>query len=674
MNHKKRLVPALCVLSIASATAQSTLYEEQFDNTGNGYNADAGTAMIGDNDWVDFANRVANNFDGNEGYFTAVGGTESVLTGSSSGNGDLQIRTDFDLGLSKSEVGRIELRVRIDLDQNDVYDDSLTGNDLSLFWGSNTYITPGAQNGAGNVSISLGVADRVLEGSDGWHLFIWNDKGGLTGGGSADLKSFRLDAVNGNLGASFEVDFLRILESNLTEIDPPAIGAEFDLREEWTWSVDGDLDGWTTSQLTVNLPGDVTGGVVTGISTGGDAKFLSPVFNVLDVESDRHVIELDVIVPPGESSPGVLFWSITDAGGFAGGIQSVTLPAVPDDGLEHTIRINLRERIFGRLTALRYDPSNASGITSKLSAVRIYSEGPEIPSFPPPTAEIDPAPIGSEFLLVNEWEWDVDNDLDGWTPYNFDVEIPETGGDTGVVFGAVFGQSVGVDAQLVSPPLSVVPPASGKIIVEIDYEPDPLTNNPGQLFWRSDEQFFLGERTISTPLVPSDGDPHTIRITFNDGVFGTLTGLRIDPTNENGLVIGISAVRIYRDTTGNDYDTWAAAQTWTPGDAETFENGDFDGDGIINNDERIFGLVPTSATSRNPIVSSLTSGGTFSYTRRDPSLTGATFKVFTSTDLSIWTEDTGAVSAPTVGDLQTVAVTLSAGPSNGRLFVRVEAE
>lgn len=673
MNHKRRLIPALCVLAIACVQAQTTLYEEQFDNAGNGYNPDASTAMVGDNDWVDFANRIANNFDGNEGYFTAVGGTESVVTGSSNSN-DIQIRTDFDVGLNKTEVGRIEVRVRIDLDQNDVYDDALVSSDLSLFWGSITYGTPGASNVGGSTSIPLGVADRVVAETDGWHVFIWNDKGGLTGGATDDLKSFRLDAVNNNLGASFEVDFLRILESNLAEVDPGPIGSEFDLREEWTWSVDGDLDGWTTDQLTVNLPGDVSGGVVTGLSTGGDAKFLSPLINVLDVESDRHVIELDIIVPTGESSQGLLFWAVNEAGNGFGNTQVVILPPVPDDGLVHTIRITLEERIFGRLRGLRYDPSNASGITSKLSAVRIYSEGPEIPFFEPPTTEIDPAAIGSEFLLVQEWEWDVDNDLDGWTPINFDIEIPENGGDTGIAFGTVFGQTVSTDPQFNSPELSVVPPASGKLIVEIDYEADPLTNNPGQLFWRSDAQPYLGERSISTPLIPSDGDPHTVRVTFDDGVAGTLAGLRIDPTNESGLIIGISAVRIYRDTTGNDYDTWAATQTWTPGSDGTLENGDFDGDGLSNNDERIFGLVPTSAASRNPIASSLTSGGTFSYTRRDPNLTGANFTVFTSTDLSTWTEDTGAVSTPTVGDLQTVSVTLSAGPSNGRLFVRVESE
>lgn len=148
-NTERRLLVALGLLVSANvALSQTVLYEEQFDGAGNGYNPDSTTAMLGDADWVDFGNGILPNFEGNEGYFTAVGGTESVLTGSSN-SGDPQIRTDFAVGIPKANVGRIEIRARVDVDKNNAFEsgDVLTAGAISLFWGTNAYVFPGGRPG-----------------------------------------------------------------------------------------------------------------------------------------------------------------------------------------------------------------------------------------------------------------------------------------------------------------------------------------------------------------------------------------------------------------------------------------------------------------------------------------------------------------------------------------------
>ena len=69
--------------------------------------------------------------------------------------------------------------------------------------------------------------------------------------------------------------------------------------------------------------------------------------------------------------------------------------------------------------------------------------------------------------------------------------------------------------------------------------------------------------------------------------------------------------------------------------------------------------------------------GTFTYTRRKPSLTGLSHSVWYSTDLTTWTQDTGAVEAiPTAsGEVETVSITLSSGlPANPKRFVQIRAE
>ena len=124
-----------------------------------------------------------------------------------------------------------------------------------------------------------------------------------------------------------------------------------------------------------------------------------------------------------------------------------------------------------------------------------------------------------------------------------------------------------------------------------------------------------------------------------------------------------------------DFNSWKLAYT-----GDMTSGGDPDHDGLSNFHEYAFGLNPNSSSSLNPInvpLNRLT--GTFSYTRRDPSLTGISYAVLTSTSLlaASWLEDAGAVQTPSAVALdgtQTVAVTLSSALLTApNLFIRVQA-
>lgn len=123
----------------------------------------------------------------------------------------------------------------------------------------------------------------------------------------------------------------------------------------------------------------------------------------------------------------------------------------------------------------------------------------------------------------------------------------------------------------------------------------------------------------------------------------------------------------------SDYAGWAAKY---PGANLADPDADLDGDGLRNDEERIWGLNPTQAASRDPYVVPLSPAGTFSYTRRSRALTELNYTIWTSTDLAEWTEDSAATQTPGLPDanaLETVTVTLAASPATGRLFVRVRA-
>jgi fibronectin-binding autotransporter adhesin len=156
---------------------------------------------------------------------------------------------------------------------------------------------------------------------------------------------------------------------------------------------------------------------------------------------------------------------------------------------------------------------------------------------------------------------------------------------------------------------------------------------------------------------------------FTEGPAGTwelpVSGAKWVFTESNGQLTYV--------VTATDYDTWKSANGVTGG-----ENDDDDSDGLTNHEEYAFGLDPTGGSEVNAIIVPFNkTNGTLSYTRRTQSLTGLTYTVWYSTDLSGWTEDTTAVQGmPSVsGEVETVPVTLTGTLlTNPKLFIQVRAE
>ncbi len=156
----------------------------------------------------------------------------------------------------------------------------------------------------------------------------------------------------------------------------------------------------------------------------------------------------------------------------------------------------------------------------------------------------------------------------------------------------------------------------------------------------------------------------------------------------------ISDFRVYSDVlsdaevaalvelVADPFTTWinsAAFNTPTPlTTGQMLPGADPDGDGMTNFQEFAFGLDPTKGSSCDPIsVPFNPATGKFSYTRTEAS--GLAYTVWTSSSLNNdWAEDSGATLSQTVtatnNGIETVEVTATAAPVNGRLFVRVAAQ
>ena len=158
---------------------------------------------------------------------------------------------------------------------------------------------------------------------------------------------------------------------------------------------------------------------------------------------------------------------------------------------------------------------------------------------------------------------------------------------------------------------------------------------------------------------------------------GTLTGTFASAPSGYTVNYGTGTndiITLTKSAVTPDYNTWGAPYGLTLGS----EGGDLDGDGVKNQAEYSFGLIPNSGASVNPITSQLNkTTGQFTYQRRDNGLTGLTYTIWYSTDLATWTQDAGASQpdgTPDGNGVETIAATVSpALLTNPKLFIQVRA-
>jgi len=135
---------------------------------------------------------------------------------------------------------------------------------------------------------------------------------------------------------------------------------------------------------------------------------------------------------------------------------------------------------------------------------------------------------------------------------------------------------------------------------------------------------------------------------------------------------GSSGALTLTSLAADDYTLWAAGY---PGAALTDPSADFDGDGLTNNEERIWGLDPTSGASVTPFTSLLDPATRrFTYTRRLRSLTGIDYTYQWSDGLGGWTDFTPAnETASGENPVESVTVEVPAVILGPKFFLRVVA-
>lgn len=178
--------------------------------------------------------------------------------------------------------------------------------------------------------------------------------------------------------------------------------------------------------------------------------------------------------------------------------------------------------------------------------------------------------------------------------------------------------------------------------------------------------------TLAVSAVSPAASSYTIA-TYSGILTGTFTA---SPALPAGYTLDYTTPNVIKLVTASTpYDTWINGYPSITG-LDKLSTADPDNDGLTNFDEFAFGLIPDSGSSVNPITLQLSkTNGQFTYQRLAAS--GLTYTIWTSDNLAVWTEDTGAVqTASPAGANQSVLVTLSATAplAAPKTFVRVKAD
>jgi autotransporter-associated beta strand protein len=382
--------------------------------------------------WVDNGNRLKDfGWDGTTitGEETVSGGVlrAKVTQGATTPEDAQLVNNPMSPTVDAEIAGSLEVRIRQSTDNGATWKSagSVSGL-LVLLSGGNAITNP------------VRTADETVPG-DGWIKATFN----LDNVVNKTLSNFRLDPA-GALNESFEIDYIRILETSkprpVVEIDPAAaIPAGMNLVREWDTAAElGQLDLQLFSSVATGPASTGSGESVTGTSSGADPKVLTPSALDIPVEADGVAIVEIGVIPSSTTGVGTAegdFYWIDNGGGF-GGIRAKKIPlfnAGQLDGARHVVRVTFDSYINGVLKQLRYDPFSGTDLKVEIDYIRIYTDTPLTSSLAWDNDSVaSGAQGGTGNWNTTDFSWN-----DG-TANNVAWPVAPTGNDN-AVFGATAG-------------------------------------------------------------------------------------------------------------------------------------------------------------------------------------------------------------------------------------------
>jgi hypothetical protein len=313
-------------------------------------------------------------------------------------------------------------------------------------------------------------------------------------GWEGSIDRLRLDPSDAS-GARIDLDYVRVCLP--TSVKAPS----------WEFNTTSNSEGWSgNAQITGP---SVTGGSMSGTTTGVDARFTSPRQLGIDAVS-QNVIEVGLRVSGGASFQ-IYFQKQTDTS-FRGSRGKSVLIKDAGNFVRYRVDMSTVPSWTGTIKRLRLDPTNLSGATVDVDYVRVCM----------PSYEVKPV-----------WEFSTLGDSEGWTGAG-DIGTLKAAG------GKLHTRSTGPDPRLMSPTTSVDPRASRFFIAALDAEAGSFLD----VFFELSGGGFNASQRKNRALL-GDGGRKLYAVDLGDvSKFesGDVSALRFDPVDAGGAGIRIDSM------------------------------------------------------------------------------------------------------------------------------------
>ena len=313
--------------------------------------------------------------------------------------------------------------------------------------------------------------------------------------------------------------------------------------ESMIWNKDNNFNNWRHFF-------HVNGKVINGVLTWTDIKFDPQMSNravSIDPKKYDTLLFTCKVTGPGPKKAGEFyFW---EAGGKANSRQCWKLPPLICDGEYHTYTVRNKDLTSwlecGTIAGIRLDATNAAGGTIEFTEIRLEKSGSTAQN----KMVIDP------YELV----WNKENSFKPWGSF-----IHSKGE---IANKLISFTAIERDCGISTTGVMAIDPNKYNTI-SYTYRANGTGNSVGQFYFRNAQNKFSDRaKVVLRPLI-ADGKWHTVEYRITTPAWekcGTITALRLDPTDSAGGVIDISEIKLFRKDYSVTADPLKKKVNKTPG-------------------------------------------------------------------------------------------------------------
>ncbi|HTI09847.1 MAG TPA: cellulase family glycosylhydrolase, partial [Puia sp.] len=312
---------------------------------------------------------------------------------------------------------------------------------------------------------------------------------------------------------------------------------------EWGFDTNGDLQGWTAGNATAT----VSGGSLNLTTTSTDPLIMSP--DNLNISGPATYKFVHVVMKNNSSvtSGRIFFTTTTDATWSQAKSKGFTISANTSNYVEYIVDMSTVAGWSGTIKQIRIDPLDPAAGSGQ-------------------TVNIDVIRVTEVATTINDWRFDNDGNMEGWT----------AGNATAAVLGGTFNLTTTSSDPLIMSPdnLNMTNPATYKFI-HVDMKNYSSVTSARIFFTTNTDTTWSQAKSKGFTIKADTGyyGSYIVDMSTVAGWSGTIKRIRVDPLDSgtiSGQQVKIDFIRITDNQSHRG--VMSPGEGITAGDADTLKN------------------------------------------------------------------------------------------------------